>query len=347
MMFFAKIKCKSFILIIFLGISCTVLSDAQTQEDSILFREASGIMRIGDTLIIVCDDSPEEYYKYKIDATAQKIVLKDSSKLRKCKLDLGPLNNDLESVDRLASGELVFLSENLRSLVTKNQLLIEYSRQFSEYGKRGLEGLAIRPVPSMEGRSVIAVLWEGGYPNRKDCPIETNQNYLDRAYSPIIRIDTLIEKVIDGGKGEIKGGTISYSVKEGKTIVLDMGPVNGWIDTISPRGMEPNAYRFRGPDLIWYKEGFIVLLSSERSPQLANIKDDRYGSKALQYFNLEGIPLTDPINLDSLFVGTGAKSNLNWEGLAWYEHNESFVLINDNKKAEQPTAVIIDIPVGW
>jgi hypothetical protein len=47
-----------------------------------------------------------------------------------------PLAADLEGLDRLADGRLVFLSERLRSLVGENSLIAEYDSFFGEFANR-------------------------------------------------------------------------------------------------------------------------------------------------------------------------------------------------------------------
>src|SRR5438034_8562674 len=72
-----------------------------------------------------------------------------------------PLAIDFESLDVLADGRVVALSERLRSLIGDKGLVLQYDDPLSELGERGLEGLAVRP--GLDGSSEIAVLWEGGW----------------------------------------------------------------------------------------------------------------------------------------------------------------------------------------
>ncbi len=68
----------------------------------------------------------------------------------------GLLAVDLEAIDVLADGRVVVISERLRSMVSKDGVVVGYDDPFAEFGERGLEGLAVRKVD--DKTSKVAVL---------------------------------------------------------------------------------------------------------------------------------------------------------------------------------------------
>src|SRR5262245_46936237 len=115
------------------------------QPDSAQLRnvsEASGIVRNGNELLIVDDSDPGAYYRYPIDATGPSVPIEPSRLVRVQWPEIG-LAADLESIDVLADGRIVLLSERLRSLVDEHGVVMEYDDPLTEIGERGLEGLAI------------------------------------------------------------------------------------------------------------------------------------------------------------------------------------------------------------
>lgn len=128
--------------------------------------EASGIVRVGDDLLIVSDSDPGAYYRIRINDPNAHVIPIDPKSLTRIKLSAGAVALDLESIDILADGRVVVLSERLRALVADGGIVQEYDDPLSELAERGLEGVAVRPLP--DGTSRVAVVWEGGYPNPGD-----------------------------------------------------------------------------------------------------------------------------------------------------------------------------------
>lgn len=235
---------------------------------------------------------------------------------------------DLEGVDRLADGRLVFLSERLRSLVGEGGLIAEYDSLFGEFANRGLEGVAVRSLSG--GTSRVAVVWEGGYPDYASVPFSARSTVGRQAMRPLVVIH------------DLQPGANGLELK------LRNAVVSAELDVPKPPGDEPEAQRFRAPDLVWTRcrEGaaadwaILVLVSSQNST-------DRplYQYHWLLRFNLLGKPIGDPIDIDRLvpqeIQGT------NWEGLSWFEKGKSVVLVHEGNKNIAPHAFVLDLPEDW
>ena len=284
------------------------LFTASALGQNIDLTEASGITRSENTLYLVGDNRADagHYFTYNIAGLAGTLLtLSDQNRLGRVALTKAPNALDLESIELLVDGTVVALSERLRSLVSNDGVLLEYPEPFSELGNRGLEGLAIRPHPLNAQASQIATLWEGGYPLKEDLNRQAQPELTQEALDPVLLLHS---RASDG-----------TTVPSGM-IRLHLTVPNGWIDASNPSGPEPSAYRFRAPDLVWHKEGFILLLSSERLPH-GNVPPpkERFGPKLLQRFDLTGRPIGKPYDLATPLQTAGTTVNKNWEGLGWFE----------------------------
>ena len=203
--------------------------------------------------------------------------------LRLIPLPATPLAPDFEGIDRLADGKLVFLSERLRSLVGEDGPIAEYDSLLGEFANRGLGGVAVRPLPG--GVSRIAVLWEGGYPDYASVPWSVRDVAGRQAMRPLVVVHDL--------NSGIRG--------------VDLKMRDAWLavelEVPKPAGEEPEAQRFRAPDLVWTRSPgsspedwiFLVLIASEDS-----VERPQYLYHWLQRFDLKGKP-----------VGEAARSWLN------------------------------------
>ena len=293
-----------------------------------LIKEASGIARSGEKLLVVADGDLGNYYEYDIsNLRSRHIVISDAERLHSKQVVKEKLYVDLEGIEVLADGEVIVLSERLRSLLSDKGTIISYPSRFGEYAQAGLEGLASRPTQGVMGSYDIAVLWEGGYPIKQFLPAEVSS--VTSALRPIVIIHTLIN------------GVVPRPITE---VVLNTDSLSKWVDKKEPKGKEPHAFRFRAPDLVWHKDGFIVLLSSVRMPS----KDDsnRYGPAVLQRFDLNGEPIGQPFELSPQLKSQQVPVNKNWEGLAWYEAGKTLMLVNDDGRHDAHVP-LIDIPLDW
>lgn len=354
----------------------------------IVVREASGIARRGDCLIIVGDDQDGVYFELPLGTFKGPVIPIDPAHVREVRMPGAELAMDLESIDVLADGRIVVLSEQLRSLIGKGSpggdrygIIAEYGKVFTEFGNRGLEGLAVAKKDG--GNSRVAVLWEGGYPEYEDVPQQLREVVSRMPLAPVIVVH-------DVAAGDV-AGTVRAPLS---TIVLQMP---------APPGAPTSRRRFRGTDLVWHRwqdrevggrlvEGFIVLMSSEEPPPDASDEVVRYELKLLQRFGFDGRPRGEPLSINELcraalealdrrqgqapdqgpeqaldtaaFEGMSGKSsahlreiadllargsweNINWEGLGWYEEGESLVAIYDGVPLDPPFAFVFDIPPDW
>ncbi len=349
-------------------VSAFALSCSTETTEKISVREASGITRVGNMLLIVGDDADGKYFELGLPKRVGEIIPVDPAKVVEVLLKGAELAMDLEGVDALGDGRLVFLSEQLRCLIGKAtpqsdsySVIAEYDRTLTEFGHRGLEGLAVKRLEG--GHSRVAVLWEGGYPEYADIPIQFRDRVGGLPLKPVIVVH-------DIGHGEVAGVVRAPAAR----ILLNVP---------EPEGDPPYAQRFRATDLVWHrKDGddaadeFIVLLSSSNSPPDELTHSTQYKLKTLQRFNFDGEPVGEPIDMKNIFSSALARENseaytitdddmfshlqeissllqahdwenVNWEGLGWFVEGESLIAIYDGVPKDPPFALIIEIPQDW
>jgi hypothetical protein len=297
-------------------------------------RDASGITRVGDYLLIVGDKDAGRFYRFQIPNSTGRAIIIDAEQAMRVDLPNGSLAIDLESIDVLADDRVVVLSERLRALIGMEGVIAEYGTPLTEFGNRGLEGVAVRRLSN--GTSKVAVLWEGGYPESRAIPQQLRSVVGRLALRPVIWVHEIT-------KGQT-GVHIRDDRKDGvvlQNIFLEVQEVGD-----EP---PPQAQRFRASDLVWHELnkhthelGFIVLMSSENSPREGK-KDFQY--QWLQRFDMEGKRVGAPIDLNEV-LPEGLRQR-NWEGLGWYEEGKRLVIVHDSPPAGIPTAYVIDIPEDW
>lgn len=288
--------------------------------------EASGIVKMNNTLYIVSDDTTGKYYTYSLKGLnlSSQLLLNDCSRLDSVDLKFGKIKMDLEGIATLGSN-IIVVSERNRSLICVDSILKTYPEPFTEFANRGIEGLAIKANDKKSEQYEVAALWEGGYPIKNDLSIGLEYYDFNKSMSPFLILNTIKSNVID---------------KSSRIIKLKMNKINKMIDKKSKDFIEPFANRFRAPDLVWYKNGFIVLLSSERS--IPEEPVNKYKYKLLQRFDMYGDPIGEPLMLNDIL---GDESRYNWEGLTWNKQDNSLILIHDSKK--NTTIRIVKIPNSW
>ena len=213
-------------LLFFLA-ACTAPSRDSTTE----IREASGVIRQSDSLLIVDDSVEGAYFSVPIAGEKGPLISLIGPGVRRIPLPACPLVTDFEAVDRLADGKLVFLSERLRSLVGEEGLIAEYDSLLGEFANRGLEGVAVRPLPG--GVSRIAVVWEGGYPDYASVPWSLRSTAGRQAMRPLV----VVHDLNSGAHG------VKLKMRDAKLAVE--------LEVPKPAGEEPEAQRFRATDLVW------------------------------------------------------------------------------------------------
>jgi hypothetical protein len=302
--------------------ACTARSGNSTTE----VREASGVFRESDRLLVVDDSVWGAYSSVAIDG--QKGPLISLQGARRISLPACPMVPDFEGVDRLADGRLVFLSERLRSLVGKDGLIAEYDSLLGEFANRGLEGVAVRPLAG--GVSRIAVLWEGGYPDYASVPWSLRGTAGRQAMRPLV----VVHDLNSGVRG------VELKMRDAKMAVE--------LEVPKPAGEEPEAQRFRAPDLTWTRWrnglvedwGFLVLITSQDS-----VPRPQYLFHWLQRFDLKGKPVGEPLDL-AQFLPTDIQ-HANWEGLSWFDPGKSLVLVHEGDRRLDTHAFILNLPEDW
>jgi hypothetical protein len=292
-----------------------------------MIREASGVARVGNTLLVVDDSETGAYYRVAMGKLRGPLFDLNTLRPERVALKQAGLGVDLESIDILADGRVVVLSERLRSLVSDAGIIAEYDNELAEMGKRGVEGLAIRPLPN--GASRVAVVWEGGYPEFGK--LRRKKASKRKAWLPIIVVHDIPR---NGQAGRVR------LRKEGTMIEVAVP---------EPEGVEPDAQRFRAPDLVWAKLssrgghddwGFILLLSSQNGrakPTFAHLW--------LQRFKMDGRPTGEPLDLAAFLPAELAHAN--WEGLAWFEAGRKLVLVHEGDSKTRAHAFILELPEAW
>ena len=290
--------------------------------------EASGVTCLGDELLIVDDSVNGAYFRVSLNGrTGPLIPLNDSGPV---KVDLPRIGVwiDLEGIDVLGDGRVVLLSERLRCLVGEEGVISEYDYPLTDIGRRGLEGVAVRELP--DGSSRIAVLWEGGYLDPGSMNPELEERIGTAPLLPQVFVHDL-------KPGEVTGRVLWDSAVDRCQLQVPI-----------PEGDEPEAQRFRSPDLVWCRLpgdqpdnwGFIVILSSQNAALPL-----QFLHHWLQRFDMEGRPVGQPLDIAELTppeIG-----NANWEGLCWHDEGKSLVLVHENQGDLQPNAYILDLPPDW
>jgi hypothetical protein len=295
---------------------------------SVTIKEASGVIRLNDDLLVVDDSATGAYFRIPLHGSRGPMIPLNHPDIQYVALSRASLATDLEGIDRLADGRLVLLSERLRSLVGEDGVIAEYDKSLAEFAERGLEGVCIRALP--DGSSRVAVVWEGGYPERSSLPLPL-QNQRDwMAMQPVV----LVHDLKPGAKG------MTIRISDAVNCIR--------LDVPTPAGQEPQAQRFRAPDLVWYRSrswesdewGFLVLISSENF-----VETPQYLYHWLQRFDIQGRRFGEPLDL-SRYVPAEIQGS-NWEGMGWFEKGRSVVLVHEGEPNLAPNAFILQLPTEW
>ncbi|MEZ5403690.1 MAG: hypothetical protein R2729_28680 [Bryobacteraceae bacterium] len=283
-------------------------------------REASGVVRVGEETLIADDSLTGAYVELETKRLRGPFFrLNDYDPERK-RLHYRGLGVDFESVDMLADGRVALLSERLRSLVGDRGVIAEYDSELAETGKRGLEGLAVRPLP--DGASRVAVLWEGGYPDYGALGRARDQG----PWQPLVVVHDIPR---NGRAGR---------VRMAQATLIELKP------PLPDHADPPRSQRFRAPDLVWYPDaasrdgwGFLVLLSSQDgSPR------PEFRHKWLQRFRRDGSAFGAPLDLMALLPPSLRAGN--WEGLAWWEPGRSVILVCEEDGNIEAHGWILELP---
>jgi hypothetical protein len=287
-------------------------------------REASGVARIGRHLLIADDSTVGQYFRVTLPRVPKPLMILNELDPQPVRLKQASLAIDLEGIEVLADGRVAVLSERLRSLVDHDGIIAEYDSLFSEVGKRGLEGVAVRPIAKQASR--IAVLWEGGFPDQRSLPGRLRPTQAPQSLLPLVLVHDL------PARGRVGRLRMADAVS---TVELDVPHLSG---------EGPSVQRFRAPDLVWTRIGtgwgFIVLISSQSAAERPT-----YAYHWLQRFSLDGKRVGDPLDL-TLRI-SGEHKGANWEGVCWFEPGKSLVLVHESDAKLPAAAFVLELPREW
>ncbi len=294
---------------------------------SAVIEEASGVHVGENELLIVDDSAPNAYFRVRIPADAGPVIALNDHHPERISFPILTFV-DLESIDQLADGRLVVLSERMRGLVGRDGPIVEYDYPLAEVARRGLEGIAVRPLPNATSR--VAVIWEGGYPDRGSLHPDLEVRAGLEPFAPIIFVHD-----IPAGSNP---GRVRW--RDGLHRVI--------LDVPLPTGAVPAAQRFRAPDLAWYRWpdqredewGFLVLLGSQSA-----VAPPEFLHHVIQRFDMTGKPVGDPLDIAS--VAPPEIGHANWEGLAWRETGKSVILVHEGRGELQAHALVVELPAEW
>lgn len=291
-------------------------------------EEASGAAYYDGQLLVVDDAAPGTYFRIALPEDTPPGTVITLNEANPVKVDLPNLSIwiDLEGIERLADGRIIVLSEVLRSIVGVEGVIAEYDYPLGAVGRRGLEGVAVEPLP--DGSSRVAVVWEGGYPDPGSLNPELEERNRGLPLLPVVFVHDVAPDA--SALGRLPWGSA-------QKFALQV-PV--------PEGTEPDAQRFRAPDLVWHRlpgrdeMGFIVLLSSQ------NAGDQRqFLHHWLQRFDSAGEPVGDP--LDIAAVAPAEIGDANWEGLCWLAPGRTLVLVHEGLGSLPAHALVVELPPDW
>jgi hypothetical protein len=284
-------------------------------------------MRRDERLLVVGDATPGGYFEF-VFPKATTVFSIDPDRCRWVSVRRPLLAQDLEGIDVLADGRVVLLSEDFATLIGIDGVVVQYDARLRELANRGLEGVGVRGLA--DGDSRVAVVWEGGLPSSNRLSSEVEAGCVD----PIVLFHD-----VRAGESDLRV-LLADADEEGG------GPLQVRYCRLAV-GQIPQAdgLCLRAPDLVW-NEGeagaeLIVLLSSERSSL-----GDRYDAQWLQRFRVDGTPIGEPFDLKGQ-LPDGLDGAVNWEGLGWFVHGGSVVLIHDTPPGGTPKACVVRIPSSW
>jgi hypothetical protein len=291
-------------------------------------QEASGVTRYGRYLLIVGDEAPDGYFTFPVTESGTVIpILPD----RLSWVGWRRTGNatDCESIDVLADGRVVVLSEDLRALVGEDGVIARYAENLAELAKRGLEGLAVLRLAG--GSSRVAVIWEGGSPSAGGLRAAGIEG------PPPVWLPRVLVHDIERGEKALSISARGQGAPRGASRLFPL-------DTSGIPGTPARMASIRAPDLVWHRDRagqpILIVLLSGRSGA------GRHDLHWLQRFDLEGRPIGEPADFKPQ-LPPRLREDVNWEGLGWFEAGKRLVTIHDTPPGGHPTACVLDIPESW
>lgn len=299
-------------------VSLTAAATAPADNIGLKITEVSGIVRLGDRLLMVSDDEAGAYFEMKIADPSSPIIPIDPLKLKRIAMKGCEAVTDLEGITVLGDGRVAVLSEDLHALYAPIKLgdktwavAAQFDQTFTEFGNRGIEGVSALPLAN--GGSILAVVWEGGYPSLSSLPAQIQHSVGHAPLDPLL----VICKIPANAVGIMASDTLGYRVLNTPGSRNDNAAANDpqLVPSELPKAQSepdqsapPFAQRFRAPDLVWHiwhneselDTGVIVLMNSENAPLRGSGVKREYKYKLLQRFTLSGEPVGDAIAINDI-----------------------------------------------
>jgi hypothetical protein len=212
--------------------------------------------------------------------------------------------SDVESIDTVIdeSGHQYYwvIDEDTGRLIDSTGAHYQFKAAFSEVCQRGIEGVTVKKEA---GYWRVAVVWEGGYYSAKrNCVVKNN--------TPMIAVLKW-----EYGKGII--GEPEYVPLNVPAIKI--------------------GESFRVPDIAWYEDGWLVLLSSTG---VAGRPRDRH--TWIAKFDAEGEHVRTLIKMENDFPKIWKDQK--WEAIDWDEITKRLVLGYDSRKPNKKIFILKTIP---
>ena len=211
----------------------------------------------------------------------------------------------LESIEDLESIEVSYddhnrkqflvISESNRSIIDHTGKSYQFDEFFEEECGKGIEGLTLRRVAN---QWQVAVLWEGGFYNLE-------KNGCDKT-SPEKKLPIVAVMNWEFGVGVIGG--VSY--KQLRVPVIN------------------DKEAFRAPDLTWYGDSWLVLLSST-----GETADLPFNHTWIAKFNQDGEYIDTYIKMENELPEI--RRSRNWEALDWSDEKNQLVIGYDSEDGMQ------------
>ena len=320
-------------LSVILFFSCICAFLFQPGEPKHHIEEASGVCVSKDYIYIGFESSTGNYLKLKKKDINTNCVLhlNNCDELEQDSFEICKFPLDVESIESDDQGRIFLLSELTRSVYSSNGVELVLPDEFSEVGGKGAEGIALKPFKNVKNAYESVVVWEGGFMDTRKLMVDFKvplfncyDSVYQVTYNPRFRIDTF--PILNMNK----------SVKTKKTKKLNLDSLYSWTTTHYSYPKDTTIHiGYRATDVVWYKNELVVLLSAARR----STKEDTiyFDLKVLQKFDREGNPTSSPYDL-KVHRRTMCQK-LNWEGMDWYEENESLVFVND-APSDKPTQLV-------
>lgn len=251
-------------------------------------HEVSGVAVIDGGYLVVGDENPKHYYTWP-QGTAHEVWSADKSRVcdgEAIDVGYGPDGRQIH----------LLLGEDFHTVYIRGSSPIRLPEAFSEQCKRGVEGLSVR---WSNGGWDLAVMWEGGIPDKKHSPNERKS----KKCKPVRKVNCPLDlEPRDALVALYRLSADLTSVTHGKTITLETSRL---LEIEEPEEV------FRATDLTWYGDQLLVLLGSMPLP---GVKGAVHRRTWIQGFGLDG-SLNETMQLRLEDLWKNYRKGKNWEAM--------------------------------